>query len=105
MGNRDEAILGVLHAAGHMRYGTFDRLAMKELFAQGGVEFPDSGAVSWAPLFTSFGDDALRFQLIFDLCEDLLHRAALAHDFGGPVQCFDLVSQVDVLLNQLIAES
>ena len=43
----------------------------KALFAEAGVEFPDSGPVSWAPLFASFGDDALRFQLIFDLCEDL----------------------------------
>lgn len=71
MQNRDEAVLAILHAAGHMRFGTFDRLAMKELFGEAGVEFPESGAVSWAPLFASYGDDALRFQLIFDLCEDL----------------------------------
>ena len=36
MPNRDEAVLAVLHAAGHMRFGTFDRTAMKELFARGG---------------------------------------------------------------------
>jgi nitric oxide reductase NorD protein len=71
MQNRDEAVLAILHAAGHMRFGTFNRVAMKELFAQAGVELPQSGAVSWAPLFASYGDDALRFQLIFDLCEDL----------------------------------
>ena len=71
MQNRDEAVLAVLHAAGHMRFGTFDRLAMKELFGEAGVAFPESGPVSWAPLFASYGDDALRFQLIFDLCEDL----------------------------------
>ncbi len=35
------------------------------------VDFPDSGPVSWAPVFMRYGDDALRFQLIFDLCEDL----------------------------------
>jgi hypothetical protein len=69
--NRDEAVLAVLHTAGHMRFGTFDRLAMKELFGAAGVEFPDTGPVSWAPLFARYGDDALRFQLIFDLCEDL----------------------------------
>jgi nitric oxide reductase activation protein len=44
---------------------------MTELFAEAGVAFPDTGPVSWAPLFASYGDDALRFQLIFDLCEDL----------------------------------
>ena len=71
MPNRDEAVLAVLHGAGHMRFGTFDRLAMKEMFGAAKVDFPDSGPVSWAPLFMRYGDDALRFQLIFDLCEDL----------------------------------
>jgi hypothetical protein len=71
MASRDEAILSMLHGASHMRFGTFDRLAMKEMYSAAGVEFPDSGPVSWAPLYTRYGDDALRFQLIFDLCEDL----------------------------------
>jgi nitric oxide reductase NorD protein len=71
MPNRDEAVLSLLHTAGHMRFGTFDRLAMKELFGEAGVDFPESGPVSWAPLYARYGDDALRFQLIFDLCEDL----------------------------------
>ncbi len=71
MPKRDEAVLGLLHAAGHIRFGTFDRLAMKALFGAAGVEFPESGPVSWAPLYAKYGDDALRFQLVFDLCEDL----------------------------------
>ncbi|HUP95939.1 MAG TPA: VWA domain-containing protein [Burkholderiales bacterium] len=71
MGNRDEAVLSILHGAGHMRYGTFDRLAMKKIFEAAQLELPASGPVSWAPLFVRYGDDALRFQLIFDLCEDL----------------------------------
>lgn len=71
MPNRDEAVLSLLHAAGHMRFGTFERSAMKRLFRAAGVEFPEDGPVSWALLFARFGDDALRFQLIFDLCEDL----------------------------------
>jgi hypothetical protein len=71
MPNRDEAVLSLLHTAGHMRFGTFDRAAMKELFGEAGLEFPESGPVSWAPLYARYGDDALRFQLIFDLCEDL----------------------------------
>ncbi|MDB5863196.1 MAG: von Willebrand factor type [Betaproteobacteria bacterium] len=71
MSSRDEAILAVLHAAGHMRFGTFDRSGMKSMFDAAKIEFPATGAVSWAPLFLRFGDDALRFQLIFDVCEDL----------------------------------
>jgi nitric oxide reductase NorD protein len=94
MADREEAILALLHTAAHLRYRTFDRQAMQEMFAEAKLDFPASGAVSWAPLFTRFGDDALRFQLIFDLCEDLrvdfrvqadvpnylrrLHRAATA---------------------------
>ena len=71
MADREEAILAVLHTAGHLRYRTFDRAAMQDMFAEAKVDFPKSGAVSWAPLFMRFGDDALRFQLIFDICEDL----------------------------------
>src|SRR5690606_37386214 len=71
MPKRDEAVLGLLHAAGHIRFGTFDRASMQSLFAAAGVEFPASGPVSWAPLYAKYGDDALRFQLVFDLCEDL----------------------------------
>jgi hypothetical protein len=32
---------------------------------------PPSGPVAWAPLFERYGDDVLRFQLLFDACEDL----------------------------------
>ncbi len=71
MGSRDEAILGVLHAAGHIRHGTFARHGMRAMYEAAGVAFPDSGPVSWSPLFLRYGEDALRFQLIFDLCEDL----------------------------------
>jgi len=71
IGSRDEAILGVLHAVGHIRHGTFRRDAMRAMYQEAGVALPDSGPVSWAPLFIRFGEDALRFQLIFDLCEDV----------------------------------
>jgi len=71
MADREEAILALLHTAGHMRYRTFDRAAMEEMFAEAGIDFPKSGAVSWAPLFIKYGDNALCFQLLFDLCEDL----------------------------------
>ena len=60
--------------------GTFDRLSMKALFAAAKVEFPTSGPVSWTPLFTRYGDDALRFQLIFDLCEDLRVDFRIQHE-------------------------
>ena len=71
MVNREEAILAVLHVAAHNRYGTFERRSMQQMFHQANLAFPDTGAVSWAPLFARFGENALRFQLIFDLCEDI----------------------------------
>lgn len=71
MADREEAILALLHTAGHMRYRTFDRMAMQAMFAEANIDFPKAGPVSWAPLFIRYGDDALRFQLIFDICEDL----------------------------------
>lgn len=80
MADREEAILAVLHTAGHMRYRTFDRTAMQDMFAEAKVDFPKTGAVSWAPLFMRFGDDALRFQLIFDICEDLRVDFGVQHN-------------------------
>ena len=86
MGNRDEAVLSMLHGAGHMRYGTFERPAMKDMFDAAHLEFPDSGPVSWAPLFMGYGEDALRFQLIFDLCEDLRVDFRIHHEVPNYLQ-------------------
>jgi hypothetical protein len=86
MGNRDEAVLGVLHAAAHMRYGTFARSSMQALFAAAHVEFPAAGPVSWAPLFVRYGDDGLRFQLLFDLCEDLRVDFRVQHEVPNYLQ-------------------
>ncbi len=71
MPDRDEAILAVLHAAGHLAFGSFDRAALQTVFREAGAELPASGPIAWAPLFERYGDDALRFQLLFDACEDL----------------------------------
>ena len=71
MPDRDEAILAVLHAAGHQSFGTFDRAALVQIFSEVGAELPKSGQVAWAPLFARYGDDVPRFQLLFDICEDL----------------------------------
>ena len=71
MADREEAIIALLHTAGHMRYRTFERKALEQMFAEANLELPKAGAVSWAPLFIMYGDDALRFQLLFDICEDL----------------------------------
>ena len=86
MGNREEAILSVLHAAGHMRHGTFDRKAMQRVFSDARIDFPESGAVSWAPVFMKFGEDAMRFQLVFDLCEDLRIESRLQRHIPNYLQ-------------------
>ena len=71
MPDREEAILAVLHAAGRIMYGSFDRSALDTIFKETGLDLPDSGAISWAPLYERYGEDLLRFQLLFDLCDDL----------------------------------
>jgi hypothetical protein len=71
MPDREEAILAVLHAAGRMVFGSFDRGAMSRIFHAAGLELPASGPISWVPLLERYGNDALRFRLVFDLCEDL----------------------------------
>ena len=71
MPDRDEAILAVLHTAGRQSFGSFDRAALESMFRSAGVALPASGPVAWAPLLERYGDDVLRFQLYFDVCEDL----------------------------------
>ncbi len=71
MPDRDEAILAILHAAGRVVFGGFDRAALIRIFSDVGAELPKSGQVAWAPLFARYGDDVPRFQLLFDACEDL----------------------------------
>lgn len=77
MAEREEAVLGVLHVAGHLVFGSYRRDHIEALFREAGAESPESPevskdqAISWQPLFARFGEDALRFTLLFDLCEDL----------------------------------
>ena len=71
MPDRDEAILAVLHAAGHQLFGSFERAPLVQIFREVGAELPKSGQIAWAPLFARYGDDVPRFQLLFDACEDL----------------------------------
>lgn len=71
MPSRDEGILGVLHAAGHLVFGSFDDAVFQELFHEAGTPRQASGPIAWAALWERYGDDVLRFELIFDLCEDL----------------------------------
>lgn len=71
MPDREEAILAVLHAAGRIVFGGFDRSALAAIFRMLGAELPASGPVSWAPLFERYGPGMLRFRLLFDLCEAL----------------------------------
>jgi len=71
MRDADEAIVAVLHTMGHLRFGTYDQQALAALFAEAGSQLPPAGPISLAPLLTRFADGAWRFQVLFDLCEDL----------------------------------
>lgn len=72
MSDREEAVLGVLHTAGHLVFGSYRRDHIEALFREAGADPPEADqAISWQPLFARFSDDALRFTLLFDLCEDL----------------------------------
>ncbi|MBC7781037.1 MAG: VWA domain-containing protein [Proteobacteria bacterium] len=78
--DREHAVLGVLHVAGHLQFGTYAVAPLKVLFAQLGLdaEITDARAISWEPLIAQFGDDTGRFKLLFDLCEDLRVDHAIA---------------------------
>ena len=71
--DREEALASILHNTGHLRFGTYDSLVLAHLFQEAGMSHPplDSDQrITWRPLFALFGDDLVRFQLLFDLCED-----------------------------------
>ncbi|TXF11285.1 VWA domain-containing protein [Pelomicrobium methylotrophicum] len=77
---REEAVVGVLHNAGHIACGSFERPQLEALFTAAGVDtlsLSSEGRTSLDPVFATFGDEALRFQLLFDLCEDLRVDARL----------------------------
>ncbi len=80
MPDREEAILALYHTGAHLAFGSYDQDAIHALFREIGMEHPplDPGQrITWRPLFARFGGDLLRFQLVFDLCEDLRVDAAM----------------------------
>ncbi|MGA7799971.1 MAG: VWA domain-containing protein [Gammaproteobacteria bacterium] len=87
--DREEALLAVLHAAGHLAFGTYERAAVEALFVDAGMEHPPVDAdqrITWRPLFTRYGGDMFRFQLLFDMCEDLRVDARIGRQVPGYVQ-------------------
>lgn len=70
---RTEALVALLHHLGHLRFGTYEGAALNCLFQEAGLAHPSLDAdqrITWRPLFALFGEDMVRFQLLFDLCED-----------------------------------
>lgn len=81
MPSREEALLAALHSAGHLVFHSYERRYIEALFKLAGREHPplDSAQrITWRPLFAAYGDDMIRFQLIFDLCEDFRVDAAIS---------------------------
>ncbi|MEQ1668917.1 MAG: hypothetical protein ABL868_10725, partial [Sulfuriferula sp.] len=71
--DREVAVLGVLHAVGHLVFHSFERRYIDALFQAAGREHPpldEHQRITWRPLFAAYGEDMIRFQLIFDVCED-----------------------------------
>lgn len=72
--DREEAIVAALHTAGHLRYDTYARSEIDTLFRARGMSHPsvdEDQRMTWRPLFAEFGDRLFRFQVLFDLCEDI----------------------------------
>lgn len=89
MPDREEALLASYHTGAHLAFGSYDQDAIHALFREIGMEHPPldpDQRITWRPLFAQFGDDLLRFQLIFDLCEDLRVDAALDREMPGYIE-------------------
>ncbi|MEY2334768.1 VWA domain-containing protein [Acidithiobacillus ferrianus] len=86
MPDREEALLAFYHTGAHLAFDSYEQGAIRLLFAEIGMEHPPLDAeqrITWRPLFARFGEDLIRFQLIFDLCEDLRVDAALEREMPG----------------------
>ncbi len=86
MPDREEALLAFYHTGAHLAFDSYEQDAIHALFAEIGVQHPPldpDQRITWRPLFAQFGDDMIRFQLIFDLCEDLRVDSALEREMPG----------------------
>ncbi len=86
MPDREEALLAFYHTGAHLVFDSYEQDAIRALFAEIGMEHPPldpDQRITWRPLFARFGEDMIRFQLIFDLCEDLRVDAALEREMPG----------------------
>lgn len=83
---REEAMLALLHTTGHLAFESYERRYIEALFREVDMQHPpldDDQRITWRPLFARYGDDLLRFQLIFDVCEDLRVDARIASTVPG----------------------
>ncbi len=86
MPDREEALLAFYHTGAHLTFDSYEQDAIRALFAEIGMEHPPLDSeqrMTWRPLFARFGEDMIRFQLIFDLCEDLRVDMALEREMPG----------------------
>ncbi len=78
--HRDEALVAVQHGAAHLAFDTYAQPHLEALFAQAGQSHPpldEQGRITWRPLFAGFAERMFRFQVLFDLAEDLRVNARL----------------------------
>lgn len=84
--SREEAIVAVLHAAGHLRFDTYAQPDIESLFNHVGMMHPPLDAdqrITWRPLYARYAERMFRFQVLFDICEDLRVDARLAELIPG----------------------
>ncbi|APZ44578.1 VWA domain-containing protein [Acidihalobacter ferrooxydans] len=86
LADRDEAVVAALHTAGHLRYDTYAAVEINALFLYSETAHPPLDAdqrITWRPLFAPYAARMFRFQVLFDLCEDLRVDARLCADVPG----------------------
>lgn len=84
--SRDEAIIAVEHAVGHLAWDTYAQERIEQLFVRAGSEHPpldEAGRMTWRPLFAAYAERMFRFQILFDLAEDLRINARLHSRIPG----------------------
>jgi nitric oxide reductase NorD protein len=88
-GSRDEAIVAVQHGTAHLAFDSYAREHIDALFRRAGTEHPpldEQNRITWRPLFAPFAERMFRFQILFDLAEDLRVNARIAPRIPGFLQ-------------------
>lgn len=72
--SKEYAMLALFHSAGHIVFKTYDQAIIYSLFQKIDKNHPPidkDTLITWRPIFAEYKEQMFKFQILFDICEDL----------------------------------